>query len=133
MDSASREFVRQRAGGRCEYCHLPEECDEWPFHIEHVIAKQHGGTDAADNLCWSCSRCNLYKGPNIASRDSETGKLVALYNPRQQNWADYFVMHDAAIVGINPVGRVTANLLQMNARQRIDLRRDLIARGVFSF
>ena len=44
MDAEVRDFVRQRAGNRCEYCLLPEESDEWPFHVEHVIAKQHGGS-----------------------------------------------------------------------------------------
>jgi hypothetical protein len=42
MDAAVREFVRHRAGNRCEYCLLPDDSDEWPFHVEHVIAKQHG-------------------------------------------------------------------------------------------
>jgi putative hemolysin len=51
-----REFVRQRAGSRCEYCHLPDFADEWPFHLEHVVARQHGGQSDPDNLCWSCRR-----------------------------------------------------------------------------
>jgi 5-methylcytosine-specific restriction endonuclease McrA len=32
------------------------------FHVEHVIARKHGGKDAMENLAWSCIFCNLYKG-----------------------------------------------------------------------
>jgi len=37
MDTALRELVRSPAGGRCEYCHLPEQFSELYFHIEHII------------------------------------------------------------------------------------------------
>ncbi len=47
MTPAQREAVRQRAGGRCEYCRLPDSAD---FHVEHIIGhkssvslvKKHG-------------------------------------------------------------------------------------------
>ncbi len=41
--------VRHRAGYRCEYCRIPEAAFRRPFHIEHIVAKQHGGSDALDN------------------------------------------------------------------------------------
>ena len=60
MTGGDREAVRQRAGGRCEYCHLPDSSlDPEDFHVEHVIAKKHGGKDDLDNLAWSCIFCNL--------------------------------------------------------------------------
>ncbi|MGH8524445.1 MAG: HNH endonuclease, partial [Gammaproteobacteria bacterium] len=61
--AAARNLVRQRASERCEYCRLPENVVQIPFHVEHVIAKQHGGSDDPANLCLACDRCNLYKGP----------------------------------------------------------------------
>src|SRR6266478_724030 len=100
MDAAVREFIRKRADNHCEYCLLPAEADEWSFHVEHIIARQHGGSDELENLCWSCSRCNFYKGPNIASLDRETGKLTALYNPRDRAWQAHFAFSDARIVGL---------------------------------
>jgi 5-methylcytosine-specific restriction endonuclease McrA len=130
MDAAAREFIRQRARNQCEYCLLPDESDELPFHIEHVIAKQHGGSDELTNLCWSCSRCNFYKGTNIASLDRETGELTALFNPRNRVWKSHFELRDAHIVGLTAEGRITVRLLHMNVTQRIDLRRDLIRRGI---
>ena len=44
MDAALRAFVRERAGRRCEYCHLHEEdAGKLSFQIEHINARQHGG------------------------------------------------------------------------------------------
>jgi hypothetical protein len=41
IDAALRTLVRQRAGDRCEYCHL-ELVEHHPlvFHIEHITARQ---------------------------------------------------------------------------------------------
>lgn len=130
METSARELVRQRAGGRCEYCRLPEEVDEWPFHLEHVIAKQHGGSDSTDNLCWSCSRCNFYKGPNVASIDLNTGAIVRLFHPRHDAWKEHFAVRGAHIFGITEVGRATVQLLHMNDHRRLDLRRNLIERDL---
>ena len=44
MSEALRQFVRERAGGRCKYCRLPEARPPIePFHLEHIVARQHGG------------------------------------------------------------------------------------------
>jgi hypothetical protein len=126
-----REFVRQRAGSRCEYCHLPDFADEWPFHLEHVVARQHGGQSDPDNLCWSCRRCNLCKGPNLASIDPESGQQIMLFHPRHQNWSDHLEISDFRIVGLTPTGRATVRALQMNENRRVELRRELIAQGAF--
>jgi len=45
MDAAVRHLVRQRAGDCCEYCRLPQEAVDATFHVEHIIALQHGGND----------------------------------------------------------------------------------------
>jgi hypothetical protein len=42
MDKAVHKTVRVRAGHRCEYCRFPEAFAELPFHLDHVIAQQHG-------------------------------------------------------------------------------------------
>jgi hypothetical protein len=127
-----RKLVQHRAGNRCEYCLLPQEVDEWPFHVEHVIARQHGGSGEIDNLCWACSRYNLHKGPNIASLDPLTGKVVSLFHPRTQKWNRHFAIDKARIIGRTSAGRATARLLHMNDERRVDLRQDLIERGIYS-
>lgn len=100
MNVAVRDFVRARASQRCEYCHLPDAADEWPFHIDHIVARAHGGDDELTNLSWSCIQCNLHKGSNIASVDPQTGERVDLFNPRVQNWEENFELKpDARLSG----------------------------------
>lgn len=75
MNRATEQMVRRRAGERCEYCHLPEALTKLKFSIDHVRAKQHGGSDEPANLALACASCNLHKGRNIAGIDSETDQL----------------------------------------------------------
>lgn len=131
MDAATRYLVRQRAARRCEYCHFPDELLDLPFHVEHIVAKQHCGVDALENLCWSCSRCNLRKGPNLSTIDVETGRQVPLFNPRTMLWSDHFLVRDAEIAGITACGRGTVALLDMNNETRCAHRQRLVELGQF--
>jgi hypothetical protein len=123
MDAATRERVRQRAGNRCEYCGLSQSDTPFAsFHVEHIIARQHGGSDDEDNLAWACRRCNFHKGPNLAGIDPATGEIVPLFHPRRDAWNEHFVLRDRIVVGLTPVGRTTVRLLRMNLPARLDLR-----------
>jgi hypothetical protein len=124
MDSLTRDLVRRRAAGRCEYCHLPEAAIEVSFHIEHVVARQHGGDDDAENLALACDRCNLYKGPNLSSLDPDTGGVTPLFHPRRNPWSQHFRFEGPKIEGITEVGRATVRLLQMNDSRRLQLREE---------
>lgn len=118
MDAATRRLVRERASQRCEFCRLPDAADEWPFHVDHVVARVHGGDDHHDNLSWTCTQCNLHKGTNLASIDPETGDRVNLFNPRRDSWERHFVVdRDGHIIGLTPTGRATVRLLDVAARQ----------------
>ena len=90
MDAAVREFVRRRAGDRCEYCHLPQEATPFiSFHVEHIIAKQHVGIGhTPEGLAYACDRCNAFKGPNLSSIDPDIGDKVDLFNPRHDEWSE---------------------------------------------
>jgi hypothetical protein len=92
------------------------------YHVEHIIARQHGGPDDSANLCLACNHCNLLKGPNLSSIDPDGGGLTALFNPRRQEWAEHFRIEASAIVGRTATGRVTVFPLQMNAPARVELR-----------
>ena len=92
-----RELVRQRAGDRCEYCHLPQEFSDLHFHIEHVTPRQHGGTEAPDNLALACPECNFAKGPNLAALEPAYRKIVRLFNPRRDKWIQHFRFEVALI------------------------------------
>jgi HNH endonuclease len=133
MDTTLRDFVRQRAGNRCEYCRLHQRhTPVFTFHIEHIRAKQHGGTDDPLNLALACNRCNRAKGPNLSSVDPVTGQLVRLFNPREDTWETHFAFQDATIVGRTPEGRATVELLKMNEAKRVRTRATLITRGQFA-
>ncbi len=125
MDTALRELVRRRAGDRCEYCGIPREATPLiPFHVEHIIARQHDGAAHPDNLALACDRCNAYKGPNLSGVDPDTGEIVSLFHPRAHVWTDHFVFREGEIFGLTPTGRATAQLLHMNARRRVELRKE---------
>ncbi len=123
MDDATRRFVRQRADYRCEYCGLSQEAAPLAaFHIEHVIPRQHGGSDCAENLALACYHCNQHKGPNLAGLDPDTGALTPLFDPRTQSWQDHFEVQGTQIIGRSPVGRTTVRVLAMNADLLQELR-----------
>jgi len=130
MKRSIRRLVRARAADRCEYCRLPQRSAPLVgFHVEHITARQHGGTDDADNLCWSCHRCNQSKGPNLTGIDPLKGRLTPLFHPRRQHWRRHFRIDGTAIVGLTRVGRTTVAVLDMNAAPRVELRRQLLAAG----
>jgi hypothetical protein len=125
MDAATREFVRRRAAHRCEYCHLPQQATPFMvFHVEHIIARQHLDEERTDpsGLALACDRCNAFKGPNLSTVDPETGNRVDLFNPRTDEWSEHFMVFEGIIVGLTPIGRATARLLNMNAPRRVELR-----------
>ena len=92
-------------------------------HIEHIVARQHGGTDSEENLALACDRCNAYKGPNLTTASEETGEVVELFHPRKQKWSDHFEAVEGMILGKTEIGRASVRLLQMNAPRRMQLRR----------
>jgi hypothetical protein len=123
MDPRLREVVRRRAGNACEYCRMPQAATPLiPFHVEHIVSKQHGGTDDASGLALACDRCNAYKGPNLTSIDPDTRTLAALFNPRRDVWSNHFVVRGGQILGLTATGRATVRLLNMNAPRRAELR-----------
>lgn len=121
-----REQVRKRAGGRCEYCGKPDVVSTYGYHVDHIIPIVHGGNSDVGNLAWACFECNVSKGRDIASYDPVTQVLTPLYNPRTDLWEHHFVFEVARIRGITAIGRVTVNLLLLNAPDQIETRQLLI-------
>ncbi len=106
------------------------QCESlYTFHIEHVIAKQHGGSDDFENLCLSCSFCNWQKGPNVGGLLN--GKLYALFNPRKQNWHRHFEWDQTILVGKTATGIVTIQVLDINGTNRLLRRESLLFEGRF--
>lgn len=126
LPAALRNQVRQRAKFRCEYCRLAEADAFLPHEPDHIIAEKHGGLSKAENLACSCYDCNRFKGFDIASVDSFTGKIVPLFNPRTQVWSRHFKTSGGEIIGRTACGRATVNLLKFNLPARVEVRQMLL-------
>ena len=124
-----RRRVRERAGGRCEYCLAPGELSFQAHQMEHIVALKHGGATSAENLALSCIGCNQRKGADLSSLDPLTGTLTALFHPRGDRWREHFELRGLFILPKSATGRVTVRLLQINAPERITERAWFAAAG----
>jgi hypothetical protein len=131
MDAALQRLVRQRAGGRCEYCRLPQAASGVPFEIDHIIARHHKGRTVAGNLAEACIYCNSYKGSNVSGLDQATGKLTPLFNPRRHKWGYHFRYEGGVLVGRTAIGRTTVEVLRINLPNLVALREELMEDGLF--
>ena len=108
MDQATRLFVRDRAGERCEYCQRTQaESPMAKLQVEHILPIKHG---------------NLHKGPNLTGIDPQTDAVVELFHPRRQRWDDHFAWEGCRIAGQTAVGRTTVRVLELNSTERLKFR-----------
>lgn len=122
-----RRLVFIRARGCCEYCRCQVRYSPGAFHIEHIHPVELGGETIAENLALACQGCNSHKYTKITARDPGTGKVVALFHPRQQRWDEHFGWNEdcSLILGLTPTGRATVAALQLNRERVVSLRRVL--------
>ena len=126
MDASARNFVRDRAENCCEYCGLPQSAIPYlTFPVDHIRARQHGGSDDLSNLALACGHCNAHKGPNLSGVDPDTDQIVPLFNPRQDVHSEHFAVRGVFIIGLTPVGRTTVAVLAMNSVEQLEARADL--------
>lgn len=99
-----RQYISERAGGRCEYCKSPAEFATQAFSIEYAK------TEAADPV---------------------DGTMVSLYNPRTQVWLEHFRWHAGftLVAGVTPPGRATVEALHLNRPGIVNMRRVLFMAG----
>ena len=133
VSSKLRQEVIERAEGRCEYCLFPQDSSFLSFELEHIIAEKHGGESVLENLALACPYCNRYKGTDLGSLDTRSGKLTSFFNPRTQDWREHFQLDGSQIIPLTPEGRVTVTILQVNHPNRIAERERLIKAGRFTF
>lgn len=124
-----RRLVIQRAAGRCEYCGLSQEGQEATFHIDHVIPVAAGGQTVAENLALACVSCSLRKAARQTAIDPQSGKEVALYNPRRNTWHEHFRWEGVYLVGLTATGRATIEALDMNRVLILAIREEETALG----
>lgn len=131
MDARLHQAVRACARQRCEYCRFPEILAEVPFHLDHIVAQQHGGGAVLENLALACCFCNRFKGPNLSGMDPITGQVVRLFNPRQDRWEDHFAWNAALLSGLTATARATIQTLRLNRADAVGVRQLLMREGVY--
>lgn len=131
MTQQERQFIVERAQGCCEYCRTRQDYATQNLAIEHVQPRSQGGNDSLDNLALSCPGCNGHKYNKTQAQDPESLEIVALYNPRIQDWTTHFAWsYDySALIGLTPTGRATIELLQLNRLGIRNIRLGMLARG----
>src|SRR6266571_6254680 len=130
MDARLRAQVRRRARFRCEYCQFPERFAGLRFQLDHVIARQHAGPTKLANLALACFRCNSHKGPNLSGIDSQSAKMVRLFNPRGDVWVEHFAWDGPRLLGLTPIGRATIAVLRINRQDAVLVRMALLEEGI---
>lgn len=125
-----REQVARRAEGKCEYCLSKEENSFLRFHIDHIIAKKHGGKNELTNLAFACPHCNQNKGSDLTTFLEGIG-VQQIFNPRLHDWNDHFMIEEGLIHGLTPIGAATEKLLKFNDVERVIIRRILQEAGSF--
>lgn len=132
IPNSVRDRVRSRAGYRCEFCRIDQDCQVATFPVDHVIPVVLGGSPAEENLCLACPRCNASKWTHVSAFDAETGEIVPLFNPRTDVWSKHFRWSpndDTVIEGLSPQGRATVALLDLNAPRCVAIRKWLSVVG----
>lgn len=130
VSDATRQFVIQRAGFRCEYCLMRQEDFFFAFEVDHIISVKHEGSSDPGNLALACGACNRHKGTNLGTYLDNQRRFVRLFDPRRDIWSDHFeLQEDGQIIPQTRVGRATLKILQMNDPDRIILRKVLMAAG----
>jgi hypothetical protein len=127
-----KAFIQKRAHYCCEYCKFPMTYSHDSFHIEHIIPLTLEGSNEFYNLALACDGCNSFKWRFTLGPDSQTGKIVTLFNPRQDEWKEHFYWSDdfSLIIGRTARGRATIDLLQLNREGLVNIRKALSAFGV---
>ncbi len=124
-----RQLVIQRAYNHCEYCGLSQESQEATFHVDHVVPIRAGGETVVENLALACVSCSLRKSARQAAIDPQSGKEVALYNPRRDEWDDHFKWEGVQLTGLSAIGRATIVALSMNRTLILAIRLEEIKIG----
>lgn len=116
-----RRLVALRAEHLCEYCLIHEENTFYGCEVDHIISEKHDGPTHEGNLAYACLFCNRNKGSDIASLEPGTDRLVRLFDPRRDRWAQHFALEEdgITIVPRSPIGEATARLLGFNHGDRL--------------
>jgi hypothetical protein len=116
IGDSTRKQVRERANYLCEYSHSSEESSAALLAIDHTLPRSLNGSDDLSNLALACQRCNGYRYNFTSGIDPVTQDIVALFNPRRQQWSEHFMwtVDGLRILGSTSIGRATCDRLDLN-------------------
>lgn len=131
LSESLRQKVRQRAENRCEYCLSHQDYIMGRLQIDHIKPLAKGGFNTEDNLCLACELCNQCKWTQTEGFDTESSKLVSLFNPRNQEWNEHFTwnLEGTEIIGITACGRATVVALRLNNNLAMIVRSNWVQAG----
>ena len=99
------------------------------FHVEHIVARQHGGRSEPEIWRWRVAAAISTRGRTSPALIPTAARLVPLFHPRQHRWSEHFAWEGTIIVGLTPIGRATVELLAMNKWERVEVRENLQSLG----
>ena len=128
--NALRQLVAARAQGLYEYCQTAQTI-VIEMELNHIVPEAAGGATEADNLCLVCISCNTFKSAYQMEIDPQTGEELLLFNPRQQQWNEYFRWSEdgSQIIGTTAIGRESVARLQMNRSLAVQARQLWVQAG----
>jgi 5-methylcytosine-specific restriction endonuclease McrA len=126
-----RQKIILQARRRCGYCLTSELIVGYEMDIEHIIPESLGGLTVENNLWFSCSDCNGFKGSKISAIDPISEELLSLFNPRTQAWTEHFEWSKEGdlIIGKTAIGRATVIALKLNRQFLLDSRQMWVSAG----
>lgn len=81
-----RRRVAKASLYRCGYCATAQRIIGPLLEIDYIIPESRGGTDEEQNLTLACPLCNGHKADKTEALDPESGMVVPLFNPSEQEW-----------------------------------------------
>jgi hypothetical protein len=111
IPEAVRVDVRRRAGFACEFCGVTETDSGGELTIDHFRPRAKGGSDAPENLLYSCARCNQYKADYWPAGADEP----LLWNPRVEPMDRHLLaLGDGTLYPLTTTGSFTLRRLRLN-------------------
>jgi hypothetical protein len=112
---------------------MPQQLITYRLEVEHLRPSSKGGEDNRENLWLSCHKCNKVRSNRVNLTDPLSGKEVAIFNPRSDNWHEHFAWetNGPRIIGLTVRGRATVDGLRLNDDYHLTARKAWMATGLY--